>query len=60
MTEYDLFVSCIPMLAEIAVRCRKLDRQDYEEWKQKTMEHCPEAVKAFMGKVLIVIDKYVL
>lgn len=44
MTEYDLFVECIPMPAEIAARCRRLDREDYEAWKQETMEHSPDMV----------------
>ena len=60
MTEYDLYVSCIPMIAEITVRCQKMDSQGYEGWKQETMEHTPETVKEFMGKVLIGIDSVVL
>ena len=60
MTEYDLLVSCIPTIAEIVDRCRRLDKMDYENWKQKTMEHAPETVKGFMSKALIVIDSGVL
>lgn len=60
MTEYDLFVECIPMLAEIAARYRKLERADYEAWKQEAMEHAPDMAKEFMGKVLVCIDKVVL
>ena len=59
MTEYDLFVECIPMIAEMAARCRRLDRADYETWKQETMEHAPDLVKSFMGKVLVCIDNVV-
>lgn len=33
MTEYDLFVSNIPMIAEMVVRCRMLDQQEYEDFK---------------------------
>ena len=60
MTERDLYVSCILMIAEMIVRCRKLSGGEYEDWKRETMEHCHETVKEFMGKVLIVIDNYVL
>ena len=60
MTERDLYAFCIPMIAEMVIRCRKLDRGGYEDWKRETMGHCPETVKEFMGNVLIVIDKYVL
>lgn len=60
MTERELYVSCIPMIAEIVVRCRKLSRREYEAWKHETMEHCPKEIKGYMGKTLTVIDKYVL
>lgn len=60
MTEYDLFVECIPMIAEIAARSRRLSREEYEGWKKETMEHCPEVIKGFMRKVMTVIDSLVL
>ena len=50
MTEYELFVSCIPQIAEIAARYRRLDRQDYEKFNQETMDHAPEKVKECMRK----------
>ena len=52
MTEYDLFVECLPMIAEMAVRCRSLDREDYEAWKAETMERAPDKVKPFMERCL--------
>ncbi len=60
MTEYDLFVECIPMIAEMAARCRRLSEREYEGWKRETMGHAPEMVREFMVKVLITIDRYVL
>ena len=60
MTEYDLFVECIPMIAEMAARCRRLSRDEYEGWKRKAMEGCPEPVKGFMHKVMMTIDSLVL
>lgn len=60
MTERDLYVSCIPQIAEIAVRCGKLSMAEYEDWKRETMESAPETVKGSIGKVLIVIDSCVL
>ena len=60
MTERDLYVSCIPMIADVVVRCRKLSGGDYEDWKREFMEQCPKTAKAFMGKVMIIIDNYVL
>ena len=46
--------------SEMAARCRRLSEGEYEDWKRETMEHAPEMVREFMGKVLITIDKYVL
>ena len=60
MTERELYVSCIPMIAEMVIRCRRLPEGEYEDWKEETMGHCPETARGFMGKVLAVIDKYVL
>ena len=60
MTEYELFVSCIPQIAEIAARYRRLDRQDYEKFNQETMDHAPEKVKECMRKVFSAIDSLVL
>lgn len=56
MTERELYVSCIPMIAEIITMCRRISRQDYEKWKQETMESAPETVKGFIGKVFVVIE----
>ena len=60
MTEYDLFVECIPMIANMAARCRMLSKEEYEGWKRETMEECPNEVKEFMGKVMLTIDSLVL
>ena len=46
------------MIAEMAARCRRLPRSEYEDWKRETMEQAPEMVKEFISKVFIVIDKY--
>ena len=58
MTEFDLFVKCIPMIAEMVIICRKLNQQDYEDFKCEAIKAAPESVKEFIGKVLTVIDKY--
>lgn len=60
MTEYNLFVDNILIIAEIAVRCRKMDGQKYNSWKQEVMDSAPETTRKFMRKVLIVIDSIVL
>ena len=56
MTELDLYLQHIPMIAEIVVRCRKLSAQQYEEWKRQTVEASPDAAKEFIIKVFTVIS----
>ena len=60
MTEYELFVSCIHMIAEMIAECQRMPVQQYEEWKKETLEAAPDPVKEFVGKVFIVIDSKVL
>lgn len=60
MTEYDLFVECLPMIEEMVIRCCRLSGAEYEGWKRETMKHAPETVKIFLSKVLILIDSVVL
>ncbi len=60
MTEYDLFAAYLPEIVEMVNLCRRLDKAEFEEWKQDTMEHCPEMVKGLVGKVLGAIDSVVL
>ena len=56
MTELDLYLQCIPMIATIAARCQNLSAQHYEEWKSKTISSSPEDIKGFLEKAFIVID----
>ena len=56
MTELDLYLQCIPMIAEMIVICQKLSVQQYEEWKRETLEAAPESVKRFLVKVFVVIS----
>lgn len=58
MTEYDLFVQHIPMIAEMAVIAARMDDADYLTWKTETLDAAPPVAKSFIGKTLIVIDKY--
>lgn len=56
MTELDLYLQCIPMIAEMVSIFQKLSAQQYEEWKRETLETAPEAVKGFLVKVFVVIS----
>lgn len=59
MTERDLFISCIPGIAQVAAEWGKLDKQEYEERKREMLQSLPETVRGFMDKVFIVIDSLV-
>lgn len=56
MTELNLYLQCIPMIAELVIRFQNLSDQQYKDWKRKTMEAAPDTVKEFLGKVFIVIS----
>lgn len=57
MTEYDLFVEHIPMIAEMIVICSEMDDERYLEWENETLDTAPQAAKSFIKKVLTVISK---
>ncbi len=59
MSEYDLFVQFIPIIAEKIVKCRKMDETVFEKWKQDVIQGAPNDVKEFIKKIIIVIDMYV-
>ncbi len=56
MSERDVFIKCIPMIAEIVVECSKMNEQEYEDWKRETMEAVDDRAKEFIKKVLNCID----
>lgn len=56
MTEFDLYLQCIPVIAETVVECRKLSAQQYEEWKSKTINATPDKLKSFIVKLFTVIE----
>ena len=56
MTELDLYLQHIPMIAEMVVRCRKMSAQQYEEWKREAVEASPDTAKEFIIKVFTVIS----
>ena len=53
MTEYQLFASCIPVIAEMIAECQRMPVQQYEEWKKGVLDATPDQVKEFMEKVLL-------
>lgn len=59
MTERDLYVKHIPEIAEIVVYARRMSNEEYEQWKQETLEFAKRnGAQGFISKVFIVIDKY--
>ena len=45
MTEMELFEQNIPMIAEMVVEARKMDRRDYENWKKEMLEAAAGSAK---------------
>lgn len=58
MTEYDMFVENIPVIAEIIVYSRGSTEEQYQQWKQEFLNKIPEETKRFAKKTLHVIDMY--
>lgn len=56
MSERDVYIKSIPMIAEIIVLCREMNQQEYEDWKRETMEATDDRAKEFIKKVFICID----
>ncbi len=57
MSERDVYIQCIPMIAEMIVLLREMSQREYEDWKQETMQATADKAKDFMRKVLSCIDK---
>jgi len=58
LTERDLFIQCIPIVAGLIVECRKMSKEHYEEWKREELEKAQDnRYKEFLSKVMIVIDR---
>lgn len=61
MTEYDLFIQCVPMIAEMVFRAKRMTEGQYQEWRQEqesALEASSQERKGFAWKVLEVVDIY--
>ena len=59
MTEYDLFIQCVPMIAEMVVKVKRMTEKQYQEWKQEqenALKASGQKTNSFALKVLKVID----
>lgn len=61
MTEYNLFIHCVPMIAEMVFRTKRMTEEQYREWRQEyenVLEVSGQERKDFAWKVLEVVDIY--
>lgn len=56
MTERDLFEQLIPQIAEMIIEVRKLSVEEFQSWKQETIDAVPDRAKPFMGKIFVVVE----
>ena len=56
MTERGIYYQFIPIIAEMAAECLKLNPEADEEWKTEVLDNASESAKGFVEKVLIIID----
>jgi len=59
MTEKELFIECIPQIAEMIVEVQKMTAFEYWEFKREYLEEvarmCPAAL-GFIKKILVIIE----
>lgn len=48
----------LPQIAEMVVSCQQMTQEDYEQWKQETLQLVPNEANDFMQKVFAVVDMY--
>ena len=58
MTEHDLFVQSVPLIAEMIVEARKICDADFEEWKHEILNSATEEMKGFVLNVIVIVDTY--
>lgn len=58
MSELDIFNMYRQQIIELIVVCRGMNREQYENWKVKTMKETPEKAAGFMKKVLIIVSAF--
>ena len=56
MTERELFVESIPVVAEMAVTLRRTGWAGYAEWKEEAVASAPPSARGFVGRILTVLD----
>lgn len=57
MTERELFIMCIPQIAEMIVECRKLSEDEFQQWEREFVRTVKSNEKSFIKKVIMVIEK---
>ena len=59
MSERDVYIKCIPQIAEMAIEVREMTAWEYLEFKQEYLEEvsktCPKAL-GFVKKILASIE----
>ena len=61
MSEHDLFIACIPMIAEMVVEVRKAGPEAWDKIKTDSLAETSRMhseMLQFIRKVIIVIDTY--
>lgn len=56
MSEFELYCELITTITQIAERCVGMDNENYNRYKKRSLEECPEEIKPFFCEVFIHID----
>lgn len=58
MTERQLFEQCIPQIAEIIIKAKKMTAEEYYKWKEEVIHDMNGKVTEFAKKIFLIIEEY--
>lgn len=53
-----MYLMYLPQIAEMIAGCQQMTQEDYEQWKQETLQSVPDEAVGFMQKVFAVVDMH--
>lgn len=56
MTERELYIQSIPVIAEMVMECRKMTSKEYADIKNDILEKASKTARPFMRKIFAVIE----
>lgn len=58
MSEKDVYHMFLLQIAELIMDCQQMTQEDYNSWKQETLESIPSEDIKVLEKVFMLTDRY--